>query len=356
LLGEGSFGKVLLVEKTDKKKLFAMKVLRKQEIQKTNSQFSTQQERDILVKMKCPFIVKIHYAFQTPQKLYIVMDFMIGGEFYYLLKKSPLFNEEHTVFYSAQILLGIEALHQNLIIHRDLKPSNILIDQYGNIKLADFGLSKLGIKNNQKTHSLCGTPEYIAPEVLLDDGHDQMVDYWSLGAIIYEALIGKQPFYNKDKIKMLKDRILKKVEIEKPLSEQAIDIIQGLLNTNPNERLGKNGIQEIKQHPFYANIEWDKLNNREIQPPFKPIIQSKYDLKYFSKVIYYIFIQILLLFIISNSRDKKLRKLLQIIKQIKIQGIFLYLIIISIFIFFNINIIIYISFFISSDNQQSIKI
>ncbi|KAL4466816.1 hypothetical protein ABPG74_010413 [Tetrahymena malaccensis] len=283
VLGKGSFGKVVLVEKKDTKELYAMKILKKDYIQYTNQKFNTQQERDILVKMNSPFIVKLHYAFQTADKLYIVMDFMIGGELFYHLRRSPIFTEEKAAYYSAEIILGIEALHSNNIIYRDLKPENILIDHKGHLRLADFGLSKKGVKDHERTNSLCGTPEYLAPEILLNNGHTKMVDWWSLGAILYEMLTGAPPFYNKNQKQMFKDRFLKPIEMKEWFSPAAKSLLSGLLNINPELRLGFKGIQEIKEHEFYASLNWDKLYKKEIPPPYKPKLSSKYDLSHFSK-------------------------------------------------------------------------
>ena len=205
VIGRGSFGKVYLVQKKDNEKLYAMKTLKKDlTIQQqtyqstkgkcfilslTNNNCDVLAEREILEKIDHPFIVKLHFAFQTPSKLYFVMDFLNGGELFYHLKKEGRFSENRTVFYAAEILLALECLHKNGIIYRDLKPENVLLDSDGHIKLTDFGLSKQGVVGNRNTYTFCGTPEYLAPEIVKGKGHSKAVDWWSLVSFYGESVL-----------------------------------------------------------------------------------------------------------------------------------------------------------------------
>ena len=230
LLGKGSFGKVFLVTKIDTGTVYAMKVLKKDVIEKRNQRTHTATEREILETIESPFIVQLHYAFQTPDKLYMVMDYAIGGELFYHLKHSGKFTEYRTKFYAAEILMALEHLHTKGIIYRDLKPENILLDADGHIKLSDFGLSKKGVLNaNTKAYTFCGTPEYLAPEILKGQGHDKAVDFWSLGAIMYEMMTGAPPFYSKNREEMFRNILSTPVQMKSFFSPQLCDLLEHLL-------------------------------------------------------------------------------------------------------------------------------
>jgi len=167
VIGRGTFGKVFMVRKKDTNKTYAMKVLRKEQIAQRNLRVKTKAERDILERVKCPFIVDLHFAFQTEDKLYFIMDFLNGGELFYHLRRDRHFSESRTRFYAAELIVAIETLHKEGIIYRDLKPENIILDCDGHLKITDFGLSKQGVhKEGEKTYSFCGTPEYLAPEII----------------------------------------------------------------------------------------------------------------------------------------------------------------------------------------------
>ena len=229
VLGEGAFGKVTLVTKKDTGQLYAMKSLRKEMIEQRNQRNHTRTEREILGEVHCPFIVQLRFAFQTTEKLFMVMDFVNGGELFFHLRKDLKFSEDRTRFYSAEILTALEYLHKQGIIYRDLKPENVLLDCDGHVKLTDFGLSKKFFSGEKKTYSLCGTPEYIAPEILKGVGHDQAVDFWSFGALTYEMLSGAPPFYNRNKDIMFKDMLTKPVVIKAHFSPEAADLLKNLL-------------------------------------------------------------------------------------------------------------------------------
>ncbi|CAD8052998.1 unnamed protein product [Paramecium sonneborni] len=276
VVGRGSFGKVMLVQHKTNKKYYAMKILRKDIIQQRGQQIHTMNERLILEAVQHPFIVQLHYAFQTPEKLYLVTDFLAGGELFYHLRKSQKFPEERVKLYAAELILALDYLHQKGIIYRDLKPENILIGIDGHLKLTDFGLSKINLKQEEKAYTLCGTPEYLAPEILLGQGHDQSADWWSLGALIYEMIAGAPPFYSKNKEIMFKNRLQKKIEIQPCFSEKLFNLLTGLLINDPNQRIN---IDQIKSHPFFETLSWEDVYHKNIQPQFIPKIQDELDLQ-----------------------------------------------------------------------------
>ena len=282
LVGRGTFGKVLLVNKISNGKFFAMKVLKKSLIKVKNQEDHTRTEREILEKIDHPFIVSLHYAFQDEKNLYLITEFMQGGELFYHLRKEGIFKENKAKFYLCEIVLALEHLHKNNCIYRDLKPENILIDCDGHIKLTDFGLSKLILskKGEDRAFTICGTPEYLAPEVIMEKGYDKTVDWWSLGALLYEMLAGFSPF----KLKNSGDKLdlnlyTRKVVLYPFFSDEAKSLIEGLLTVTPKHRLGHgpNGSENIKSHPFFKNVDWTAVYNKQVIPPSKPKIKEEND-------------------------------------------------------------------------------
>uniref|UniRef100_H0WZM2 non-specific serine/threonine protein kinase n=1 Tax=Otolemur garnettii TaxID=30611 RepID=H0WZM2_OTOGA len=271
VLGQGSFGKVSLVRKKtgpDAGQLYAMKVLKKASL-KVQDRVRTKVERDILVEVNHPFIVKLHYAFQTEGKLYLILDFLRGGDVFTRLSKKVLFTEEDVKFYLAELALALDHLHQLGIVYRDLKPENILLDEIGYIKLTDFGLSKESVDQEKKAYSFCGTVEYMAPEVVNRRGHSQSADWWSYGVLMFEMLTGTLPFQGKDRNETMNMILKAKLGMPQFLSGEAQSLLRMLFKRNPANRLGSEGVEEIKRHLFFANIDWNKLYKREVQP-FKP--------------------------------------------------------------------------------------
>jgi serine/threonine protein kinase len=263
VLGKGSFGKVLLVTKKDTKKTYAMKILKKEMIEKRNQRIHTQNEREIMEGTRDhPFIVQLRFAFQTADKLYMVMDFMPGGELFFHLRRAGRFTEDRSRFYIAEILTALDYVHGNGIIYRDLKPENALLDEDGHVCIADFGLSKTGLIGNsgEKAFTFCGTPEYLAPEIIKGIGHDKAVDYWSLGALLYEMLSGAPPFYSKNREEMFKNILNKPVEMKPYFSEAASDILKNLLQIDPLKRLS-DGVT-ARAHPFFKSIDFVALEKR----------------------------------------------------------------------------------------------
>ncbi|XP_038632230.1 ribosomal protein S6 kinase alpha-6 isoform X1 [Scyliorhinus canicula] len=274
VLGQGSFGKVFLVRKMigpDAAQLYAMKVLKKATL-KVRDRVRTKMERDILVEVNHPFIVKLHYAFQTEGKLYLILDFLRGGDVFTRLSKEVMFTEEDVKFYLAELALALDHLHSLGIVYRDLKPENILLDEGGHIKLTDFGLSKESVDQEKKAYSFCGTVEYMAPEVVNRRGHTQSADWWSFGVLMFEMLTGTLPFQGKDRNETMNMILKAKLGMPQFLSPEAQGLLRMLFKRNPGNRLGAgpDGVEEIKRHPFFATIDWNKLVRKEIQPPFKP--------------------------------------------------------------------------------------
>ena len=227
VIGKGSFGKVTLVRKKSDSRLYAMKVLAKQNIIKRKQVEHTRTERNVLGKLNHPFIVKLHYAFQTEAKLYFVLDYCAGGELFFHLSRMKKFPEHMARFYSAEITLALDTMHEHGVVYRDLKPENILLDGEGHIKLADFGLAKEGVHEAAEgAHSLCGTPEYLSPEVLDRQGHGTAVDWWNLGMVLYEMLTGLPPWYTTDRDKLFER--LRSAPLKFPfyVSRPAASIIQ----------------------------------------------------------------------------------------------------------------------------------
>lgn len=284
VLGEGSFGKVFLVRKVvglDAGTLYAMKVLKKATL-KVRDRERTKMERNILVEMGHPFIVKLHYAFQTAGKLYLILDFLRGGDLFSRLSKEVMFTEEDVKFYLAELALALEHVHKLGIIYRDLKPENILLDADGHIALTDFGLSKLP-PSSDKAYSFCGTVEYMAPEVVNRRGHTFAADWWSFGVLMFEMLTGNLPFHGANRHETMTQILKAKLGMPSNLSEEAQSLLRALFKRNPQNRLGAgpNGIEDIKKHEFFASIDWDGLYKKEVIPPFRPAVSRADDAFYF---------------------------------------------------------------------------
>lgn len=293
VLGRGSFGKVYLVRpsRAPQSEVYAMKVLRKSDVVKRHQVEHTLTERYILATVRHPFILSLRHAFQTNDKLYMVTDYCPGGELFFHLKRLRRFTEGMMRFYSAQISVALAHLHSHDIVYRDLKPENILLDNQGNVKLTDFGLSRrlMGISSGSLKHSeltFCGTPEYLSPEMILHrkgcSGYGKEVDWWSLGIVCFELLTGWPPFYDRDFNRMC-DKILYRPLVfptqKYNLTRDAEDLVRSLLQRDPTKRLhyqltsdAESNISKynLKYHPFYQGLEWDKLVECAVEPPFLP--------------------------------------------------------------------------------------
>ncbi|KAI2802092.1 Ribosomal protein S6 kinase alpha-2 [Blomia tropicalis] len=273
ILGEGSFGKVYLVRKVegpDLGTLYAMKVLRKATL-KVRDRVRSKMERDILADVSHPFIVKLNYAFQTEGKLYLVLDYLRGGDLFTRLNNEVMFTEDDVKFYLAELALALNHLHHLGIIYRDLKPENILLDSTGHISLTDFGLSKESLMN-EKCFSFCGTVEYMAPEIISRRGHTSAVDWWSFGVLMFEMLTGVLPFQGTTRKETMQQILKSKLCMPQYLSTEAQSLLRALFKRNPINRLGSGLTQggEIINHAFFCTIDFDKLYKKQIQPPFVP--------------------------------------------------------------------------------------
>nr|XP_055064353.1 ribosomal protein S6 kinase beta-1 [Misgurnus anguillicaudatus] len=287
VLGKGGYGKVFQVRKVTgitSGKIFAMKVLKKAMIiRNAKDTAHTKAERSILEEVKHPFIVDLIYAFQTGGKLYLILEYLSGGELFMQLEREGIFMEDTACFYLAEISMALGHLHQKGIIYRDLKPENIMLSNNGHVKLTDFGLCKESIHDGTVTHTFCGTIEYMAPEILMRSGHNRAVDWWSLGALMYDMLTGAPPFTAENRKKTI-DKILKcKLNLPPYLTQEARDLLKKLLKRNASQRLGagRGDVLEVQVHSFFRHTNWDDLLACKVDPPFKPFLQSADDVSQF---------------------------------------------------------------------------
>lgn len=284
VVGKGSFGKVMMVRKKDNGRIYAMKVLRKAEIIKRKQVAHTRTERNVLGKIAHPFIVGLNFAFQTKTKLFFVLDYCAGGELFFHLGNEGRFSERRAGFYAAQITLALEYVHKHNVIYRDLKPENVLLDASGNVRLTDFGLSKENIRElDTGAFSFCGTPEYLAPEILNRTGHGRAVDWWSLGALVFEMMTGLPPFFESTRPALYERIKAGRLEYPEYLSPEAVSLLSGLLTRDPRKRLGcgEGDADEVKRHPFFRFIDWDALLQGRLRVPWVPTVAGSLDTSQF---------------------------------------------------------------------------
>ncbi|XP_061232663.1 RAC-beta serine/threonine-protein kinase isoform X2 [Neopsephotus bourkii] len=261
LLGKGTFGKVILVREKATGRYYAMKILRKEVI-----------------------IAKaLKYAFQTNDRLCFVMEYANGGELFFHLSRERVFTEDRARFYGAEIVSALEYLHSRDVVYRDIKLENLMLDKDGHIKITDFGLCKEGISDGATMKTFCGTPEYLAPEVLEDNDYGRAVDWWGLGVVMYEMLCGRLPFYNQDHERLFELILLEEIRFPRSLAPDARALLAGLLKKDPKQRLGggPRDAQEVMEHRFFAPINWQDVVQRKLVPPFKPQVTSEVDTRYF---------------------------------------------------------------------------
>lgn len=277
VVGKGSFGKVMQVRKKDTSRIYALKTIRKLHIVSRSEVSHTLAERTVLAQINNPFIVPLKFSFQSPEKLYLVLAFVNGGELFHHLQREGRFSVWRSKFYTAELLCALECLHGYNVIYRDLKPENILLDYTGHISLCDFGLCKLNMTEKDKTNTFCGTPEYLAPELLLGQGYTKAVDWWTLGVLLYEMLTGLPPFYDENVQEMYRKILEDPLRFPDDIDKDARHLLIQLLTRDPSQRMGSTGPAEIKAHAFFRDIDWKKLIAKKIQPPFKPSVESAID-------------------------------------------------------------------------------
>ena len=308
IIGRGAFGEVHVCREIKTGKIYAVKKINKNVLLKKNQVIHIRSEQQIMSKVKSPWIVDLKASFQEDDYLYLVMEFCQGGDFMNLLIKKDILTEKEAKFYLVELILAVESIHKLNCIHRDIKPDNILIDKNGHIKLSDFGLAKISdnfvqsqISNNninnkynktrpthQKNYSCVGTAYYVAPEVLKKTGYSEDIDWWSVGVIFFEMLVGYAPFCSEETkdvcYRVMNWKQFLKIPDDIVLSKEAEDLIFKMIN-NSNERLGKNGVEEIKAHPFFKNVDWENIRNTKA--PFIPELENDYDTKYFEEKFKY---------------------------------------------------------------------
>ena len=274
VLGKGAFAKVLLVQKEDSGTMYAMKVLKKHHVARKNQIEHTRTERRILAKVQHPFICLLRYAFQTKKKLYLVLDYHPGGELFYHLSRRGRFREKEAKFFIAEITSALEYLHDHDICYRDLKPENVLIQLSGHIALTDFGLSKDNMESKTSGgKSFCGTPEYLAPEIIHRKGHGKAVDWWSLGMVSYELLTGLPPWYTKNRLHLFEDICWAPLRFARHVTQEARSLIRGLLTRDANDRFTAT---EAKANVFFSDLNWDDVINCRLKPTIIPAEGTSY--------------------------------------------------------------------------------
>ncbi|CAD8189672.1 unnamed protein product [Paramecium octaurelia] len=280
-LGTGSFGRVRLAKQKSNNKYVALKMLKKIEILRLKQVDHIISEFNILKQIKHPFLIEMSGYTQDERYLYFVLEYIQGGELFTYLRNAGTVQNEEAQFYSAQVVLMFEYLHTKNIVYRDLKPENLLVQSDGYLKLTDFGFAKVV---DDRTYTLCGTPEYLAPEILLNKGHSKPVDWWCLGIFIYEMLAGIDPFNDEDPMAIYQKILKGKVKFPRNFDNEAKSLVKHLLEQDVTKRFGnlKNGVDDIKQHKWYETLNWKDIINKKIKPQYIPVIQSDYDTSNFA--------------------------------------------------------------------------
>uniref|UniRef100_A0A6Q2XTX1 non-specific serine/threonine protein kinase n=1 Tax=Esox lucius TaxID=8010 RepID=A0A6Q2XTX1_ESOLU len=283
LLGKGTFGKVILVKEKATGMHYAMKILRKEVIIAKDEVAHTVTESRVLQNTRHPFLTTLKYAFQTHDRLCFVMEYANGGELFFHLSRDRVFTEDRARFYGAEIVSALEYLHSRDVVYRDLKLENLMLDNDGHIKITDFGLCKEGITDGATMKTFCGTPEYLAPEVLEDNDYGRAVDWWGLGVVMYEMMCGRLPFYNQDHERLFELILMEEIRFPRNLAPEGKALLAGLLKKDPKQRLGggPDDAKDVMSHKFFSSINWQDVVDRKLTPPFKPQVTSETDTRYF---------------------------------------------------------------------------
>ncbi|KAH7725463.1 calcium-independent protein kinase C-like isoform 2 [Aphelenchoides avenae] len=287
VLGKGSFGKVLLVELKGRSQFYAMKCLKKDVILEDDDTECTFIERRVLIlSSECPFLCPLFCSFQSNEYLFFVMAYLNGGDLMYHIQQCKRFDENRTRFYACEIICALQFLHARSIIYRDLKLDNILLDSDGHVHLADFGMCKTEVnRENGMASTFCGTPDYIAPEIIKGQLYNEAVDFWSFGVLMYEMLVGQSPFHGEGEDELFDAILNERPYFPKSLGKEAAKCLSALFDRNPNTRLGMPDCPDgpIRQHPFFRGVDWKKFEARQMQPPYKPTVRAPNDTSNFDE-------------------------------------------------------------------------
>ncbi|XP_030825437.1 RAC-beta serine/threonine-protein kinase-like isoform X2 [Camarhynchus parvulus] len=277
LLGKGTFGKVILVREKASGRHYAMKILRKEVVIAKDEVAHTVTESRVLQSSRHPFLTALKYAFQTSDRLCFVMEYANGGELFFHLSRERVFPEPGARFYGAEITSALQYLHSRDVVYRDIKLENLMLDKDGHIKITDFGLCKEGVTDGATMRTFCGTPEYLAPEVLEDNDYGRAVDWWGLGVVMYEMLCGRLPFYSPDHERLFELILLEELRFPRSLGPESRSLLAGLLRKDPKHRLGggPGDAREVMEHPFFAGIDWLDVEQRKVT--------SEVDTRYFDE-------------------------------------------------------------------------
>ncbi|KAL5965700.1 cAMP-dependent protein kinase catalytic subunit alpha, partial [Taenia solium] len=279
-VGTGSFGRVCLAQHKHNRRHYAIKILQKAKIVKLKQVEHTLNEKKILSCINFPFIVALKTFFKDNSNLYMALEFINGGELFSLIRREGKFREDTARFYGAQVVLALQYLHSMDIAYRDLKPENLLIDKHGYLKLTDFGFAKV-VKG--RTWTLCGTPEYLAPEIILSKGYSRAVDWWAAGVLIFEMIAGYPPFFADQALQVYEKIVAGKVRFPFFMSTDARALLTNLLQGDTTKRYGnmRNGVADIQSHVWFAGIDWVDILDRKVEPPYVPHVKDDSDASLF---------------------------------------------------------------------------